>query len=318
MGVKLRKGVMGIVCIYFLLLAGGLSSCKWIAEDVAHCPQTFRLFVRALDAEDQDITSTGEVEEVLLFMFDQEGKLVERVILSAEEVKHRKEVYIEHFGPKKLTFLAVGNPSPAERMRLLKASTMEEVRLELKLENGYAHTTTDLFAGRLERAIIYGTLNSGENATIDIRRVTARVTLTVLGYEAWLKRQGYLASPFDPTDSSKALISFGTSADKYAVSNGIYEGTPTTYRILGHLAGAYGDFHSKELRVFPLMGGDSFILKFHVNGQCIEHFTQDDNGQVLLPVVGKHLNVLIDFRSAQASISIKVTPWNVVHQFVIY
>lgn len=38
----------------------------------------------------------------------------------------------------------------------------------------------------------------------------------------------------------------------------------------------------------------------------------------MLPEIGKMLNILIDMRSGNISVQIVVTPWNIVHQFVIY
>ena len=43
---------------------------------------------------------------------------LDKIILNAEEVKARKPIHIEHYGPKSLTFVAWGNVAPADMASL--------------------------------------------------------------------------------------------------------------------------------------------------------------------------------------------------------
>ena len=292
-----------------------LSGC--IAENIEDCPQPFELTVRAVDISNKDITSVGDVQNVVLFTFDESGKRLDKIILNAEEVKARKTIHIEHYGPKSLTFVAWGNVAPADMARLESVQRIEDVQMPLQRADGFGQYPTDLFSGRLDRQQQYGVLELGEPATIDIYRRTCQVNVTVLGYEQWLDRQGYKRQAFDPTDFAAAQILFGKSLDNYSIVD-TYNGNPTTYRLTGSLDSSTGDYHIAPFRVYPPIDGKPFQLDFYVGNNCLESFTRDSRDTLMLPEIGKMLNILIDMRSGNISVQIVVTPWNIVHQFVIY
>lgn len=292
-----------------------LSGC--IAENLEDCPQPFSLTVRALDASGRDITSEGDVQEVILFTFDETGKCLAKQLLNADEVKARKQIYVKHLGPKKLTFVAWGNPTAADIERLKSVQRIEEVSMPLTVRDGYGEFPPDLFSGRLDRDQTYGGLDEGHSATIDIYRRTCQVTVTVLGYGTWLRQQGYETDPFDPADPA-ARILLGTSPSAYRPVDTL-EGDPVTYRLSGTLDSATDDYHTGTFRVYP--GADPkepFHLDFYVGDTLVESFTIDSVGTPIIPEPGKNLNILIDFRSGSGFIQIVVSPWNIVHQFVIY
>lgn len=292
-----------------------LSGC--IAEDLEDCPQPFELTVRAVDISNQDITSDGDVENVILFTFDESGKRLDKILLNAEEIKSRKPIHIEHYGPKSLTFVAWGNVTPADIARLESVQRIEDVQMPLQRTEGFGQYPTDLFSGRLDREQVYGEVELGKPATIDIYRRTCQVNVTVLGYEQWLGRQADKRQAFDPTDYATAQILFGKSLDNYAIAD-TYDGNPTTYRLTGSLDSSTGDYRIAPFRVYPPIESKPFQLDFYVGDKCLESFTKDSRGTLLLPEIGKMLNVLIDMRSGDIAVQVVVTPWNVVHQFVIY
>lgn len=189
--------------------------------------------------------------------------------------------------------------------------------MPLQRADGFGQYPTDLFSGRLDRQQQYGVLELGEPATIDIYRRTCQVNVTVLGYEQWLDRQGYKRQAFDPTDFAAAQILFGKSLDNYSIVD-TYNGNPTTYRLTGSLDSSTGDYHIAPFRVYPPIDGKPFQLDFYVGNNCLESFTRDSRDTLMLPEIGKMLNILIDMRSGNISVQIVVTPWNIVHQFVIY
>ncbi len=277
----------------------------------------FELTVRAVDISNKDITSDGDVQNVVLFTFDESGKRLDKIILNAEEVKARKPIHIEHYGPKSLTFVAWGNVAPADMARLESVQRIEDVQMPLQRADGFGQYPTDLFSGRLDRQQQYGVLELGEPATIDIYRRTCQVNVTVLGYEQWLDRQGYKRQAFDPTDFAATQILFGKSLDNYSIVD-TYNGNPTTYRLTGSLDSSTGDYHIAPFRVYPPIDGKPFQLDFYVGNNCLESFTRDSRDTLMLPEIGKMLNILIDMRSGNISVQIVVTPWNIVHQFVIY
>lgn len=307
---RVATALAGVVALILLM-----TGC--VAENLEDCPQPFELTVRAIDTSGKDITSDGDVESVILFTFDEKGRCLDKKILTAEEIRTRKQIHIEHFGPKQLTFVAWGNATLADIERFQSVQRIEEVQMPLERQEGFAQYPTDLFSGRLDREQKYGDINLGEPATIDIYRRTCQVNVTVLGYEQWLEQQGYGKKAFDPTDYAAARILFGTSLDNYHIADS-YEGKPITYRLTGSLDETTGDYRISPFRVYPPIEGKPFHLDFYVGDQCLESFTRDSRDQLILPEIGKMLNILIDFRSSDISIQIVVTPWNIVHQFVFY
>src|SRR3712207_8711007 len=57
----------------YTTLFRSLSSC--LKENVADCPRPFQVTVKALDADGNDITESGDVEQVILFVFDENQQI---------------------------------------------------------------------------------------------------------------------------------------------------------------------------------------------------------------------------------------------------
>lgn len=68
---KSNTNKQSFILAALLLLSGLLSGC--IREDNTDCPRPFRLFVKAVDIDLQDITESGEVKQVFLFVYNEKG-----------------------------------------------------------------------------------------------------------------------------------------------------------------------------------------------------------------------------------------------------
>ncbi|BAG32700.1 conserved hypothetical protein [Porphyromonas gingivalis ATCC 33277] len=97
-----------IVSVLILLVAGMFGGC--IKEDYSDCPRPFRLTVRAWDADMQDITETGAVQRVVIFVFDETGRRIDRLMMDAAQVAARKPIPLEYDGPTTVSFVAWANP----------------------------------------------------------------------------------------------------------------------------------------------------------------------------------------------------------------
>ena len=93
-----------IVSVLILLVAGMFGGC--IKEDYSDCPRPFRLTVRAWDADMQDITETGAVQRVVIFVFDETGRRIDRLMMDAAQVAARKPIPLEYDGPTTVSFVA--------------------------------------------------------------------------------------------------------------------------------------------------------------------------------------------------------------------
>lgn len=58
-----------------------LTGC--IYDDLSECPRPFFLKVKAIDADNKDITSGGAVQSVVLFFFDEAGNCLQTKELNA-------------------------------------------------------------------------------------------------------------------------------------------------------------------------------------------------------------------------------------------
>ncbi|MBR8763285.1 FimB/Mfa2 family fimbrial subunit [Porphyromonas levii] len=298
-----------------------LISTSCIKEDLSDCPLPFDITVRALDSENNDITADGDVQSVVVFIFDEKGYLIDRVMMGADQVKARTPIHFKKVGLnlKDVTFVAWGNLSDQDKANLEGVKKMDDLVVALnrtRAAEQLVNSPEDLFSGKLVRTIKYGSVLKDEDGVIDIYRRTASVNITVIGYEGWLKRNGYPKKAFDPKDLKAAKILFGTSPETYTLVDQL-GGELVIYRPTGTMNNM-GDYRIAPFRVYPSLDGKLFSLDFWVNDHKALSFTKDSTGKPILPVVGKMLNLLIDFRSAEVSITVVVTPWNIVHQFVQY
>lgn len=310
-----------IKIVSMVTLVALFSTSCGIKEDLSDCPLPFDITVRALDSENNDITTDGDVRNVVVFIFDEKGYLIDRVTMGAEQVKAKTPIHIYKLGLKleEVTLVAWGNLSDEDQNKLQGVKKMEDLVVALtptRATESLAKSPEDLFSGKLVRTIKYGSLLKDEDGVIDIYRRTASVNITVVGYDGWLKRNGYPKKPFDPSDLKAAKIIFGESPSAYAVVDQLV-GDMVSYRPIGTMDDR-GDYRIAPFRVYPSLEGKLFSLDFWVNDKMTISFTQDSTGKPILPVVGKMLNLLIDFRSAEVSVTVVVTPWNIVHQFVQY
>ena len=58
------------------------------------------------------------------------------------------------------------------------------------------------------------------------------------------------------------------------------------------------------------------MLDILFNGEVIYTATKGSDGKPFIPEAGRLLNIIIDFGATKPAIIVKVTPWNVVYQYV--
>lgn len=295
-----------------VLLSTLLPGC--IDEDISICPQTFWLQVAAFDSEMKDITEQGEVQSVVVFVFDENGKYLDRMTLSAEEFAQRKPLYIEKYGPKKLNFVGLANLSGENLKSLESVKTLSDLSVRLSSTDGLAISPNDLFSGTLEAAVKYGTIDEPENIVLKIYRCTSRVNIKIIGFEDWLKRNGIdpLVLPFDPNEVE---IRLGTGLDTHIPADN-FTGQDVFYRPSGEMV--KGNYFVPPFRIFPTRDQKSLSLDIYIKGKKILSFTEGSDGVKFIPELGKMLNILIDLKSAKLSVWVVVTPWEYVYQFVEY
>lgn len=281
-----------------LLLSALLGGCN-IREDNTDCPRPFRLFVKAIDIDLQDITDSGEVESVSLFVYNELGELIQAIELDANHIKSRKPIAIEipYPGFKSLNFVAWGNVNDQV--------SFDKSNLGVTLKNsaeGVANSPSDLFYGTLNVGLEYGGLEYAGDQTIVISRKTSQVVITANGLKQWNgnKEGVYSYRIFESHNSYNG--------------NGELFGNMVSYKPNSQLD-SNGNMVASLFRTFPTTDNKTYTLEILFNGEVIYTATKGTDGKPFVPQVGRVLNIFLEFTS-QISIQVMVTPWNVVHQFV--
>lgn len=292
-----------------LLITGLLSSC--LKEDLSDCPRPFQVTIKALDADLNDITEDGAVQQVILFVFNEHGQIVSAFERTADQVKNRTpiDIKLDYPGHKSLKFAAWGNLD--EKVDFSQISTVKQLTdlyVKLKSQSTTLATATvaqspgDLFFGNLEVPVEYGGIEPGRSHVIEITRKTAAVTITTINLKQW-------------NNSKEGTYSYlvRESLDGYD-KDGILTGNSVSYLPTATFNDK-GNFVAPIFRTFPTEPGKSFVVDILYNGEVIFTADKDSDGNPFVPEVGRTLNIIIVLTSKLQIIS-AVTPWNVVYQYV--
>ena len=294
-----------------VLLTVMLSSC--LKEDLSVCPRPFQITVKVVDADGNGITESGDVEQVIMFVFDEEEKIFKSFYLSASEVKQRKalQIVMDYPGHSLLKFVAWGNLD--ENVDYSNISDVKELKdLYVRLRSAdseqtdqrMAYSPSDLFYGTISVPVEYGGTTSGTSHVLEITRKTAGVTITSLNLKQW-----------NGNGEGSYSYSVRESLDTYDM-NGNLTGTRSFYSPPATF-NKNGNFVAPIFYIFPAAFGKSIVVDILYNGEVIFTADRDSMGKPFNAEVGRTLNILIDFK-ATLSINVNVTPWNQVFQYVEY
>ncbi len=286
-----------------LLMIGLLSSC--LKEDFSDCPRPFRLFVKAVDADENDITESGDIKQAILFVFNEDGQIVNTVSLTAEQIKSREpvDVKLAYPGHKSLKFAVWANNGDIEFPETASVKQRTDIYAKLISDNGTAQSPDDLFFGELDVPVEFGGFEPSGDQTVIIRRKTAQVKITAINLEQWHQNNG------------KGVYSFRLkeSPDTYDYA-GMLSGDRVNY--LPASAMTDGTLGTSVFRTYPTENQEPFTLEILHDGEVIYSADMNNAGVPFIPQVGRMLNIIIDFR-AEIQIFVEVTPWDVVYQYVI-
>lgn len=291
--------------VAMLLLTGLLSSC--LNEDLSDCPRPFQVTIKALDADLNDITEDGAVQQVILFVFNENGQVVYAFELTTDQIKNRKpiEIKLDYPGYNNLTFVAWGNlDEKVDFSQINTVKQMQDLYVKLKKQNGIAQTSGDLFHGTINVPVEYGGIEYGTSHVVEISRKTAGVTITTVELKQWNgnKEGAYSYVVRESLDTY--------DQDGNLTGNSVSYSPPADFQ-------ANGNFVAPIFYAFPPAPGKSFVVDILFNGEVIFKADKDSDGNPFVPQLGRTLNILIVL-SAKLQVKSIVTPWNVVYQYVEY
>jgi len=278
--------------LYFCFLCCFVSSC--INEDIEGC-RHFALTVKAVGADGEDI-NIDSLHSLSVFMFKDNAYV--GMVPSGSDGTYQ----LGYDKGVSLTFVAWANlNSDSLNVSRLSAGTkIEDALVQLKQDGGYDLSCSDLFYARKD---FLATRSSGaqeDTATLVLKRTVSSLTITAKHLEQY----------------------FGQSPSyRYEV-----RGTKNTFNFLGELTGydasyspvSYFDsnrnFVTPVFHVFPSGDNEQVSVDIYRGDTRIFTANTDTHGVPLKAVVGKQVNILIDFSSA--SFTFKVSPWGVFEQNV--
>ncbi|MFA6702715.1 MAG: FimB/Mfa2 family fimbrial subunit [Dysgonamonadaceae bacterium] len=298
-----NRSKFSLYLVIIFLITGFLSSC--FKEDLTDCPRPFQVTIKALDIDLNDITESGDVKNVILFMFDENLQLVDAFELNTNQIKNREpiDILIDYPGYESLFFVAWGNVD--ELVDHSNVSTVKELLdlfVKLKMKDGYAMPPGDLFRGNLTVPVEYGTTEAGQSQVVEIKRITSGVAITSIDLKEW---NGSQAGTY-----SYVLHESYDNLDP----NGNPTGNQVSYLPPSSFI-TNGNFTAPIFYVFPTTQGKSLVLDILFNGNVIFTANKDANGNPFNPQTGRTLNIILDF-TAEIDIITAITPWNVVYQYV--
>lgn len=285
------NGLFAILCIY--MLAGCMR------ENLDDCLE-FALTVKIVDAEGKDITNSGIVSTVDLYLFDNNGFI--RMAPKGSDV----DFLFSQDKSQNLKIVGWGNLNPDSlRYELPEPGTpIEDMMLEL-LQNadGSHQVANDLFYSRHE----LGTSTRGmqeEYITLTMTRCVASVSVRALRLNEYFGEEVSGPFRFEVRNTGSMLNFWGESA------NDLARHFPEVQ------VDEHGTLSTDVFRVFPAKEDSSILVDIFNGDELLFTVETDGDGEKLRTVAGMHTDIQIDFLATGVQVTITVEPWNTIEQEV--
>lgn len=303
------KGLLFFTLCFCSLL---LSSCSSFNEDLDAC---HRLTLKAVNANGDDITGSGDVSAVSLFVFDAAYNYLQTVEMSAQQIVNRQEIILDYPKNSTLHLIAWGNAS-TDRYVITKGLSMEEFALQLQSDGGLAATQdNELFYGNKAVSTALFTLVKDEE--IVIRPKTASVYMWTQGlsyYNDKLRREGLRSDGAEPFDCDffldKTLSAYN--------HEGVLQGDSVYYNPSGEWTdAAYSDWRTPES--YKIFAGENMSAALALDGQVYDTVLTDDEGNPISVKETEEVLVVFVWGEDGTYLGARVTvrPWQYVDDPVI-
>lgn len=282
------RSIPGILYFMFTLLL--LPGC--IAENTDDCFKGIPLKVK-LSADIPEET----IKDMSLYVFDDKDLLLDILPVNTTE-----PVTLNYPGIPALHCITLGNTqdgtllvSPLKKGDLCSDGFISlKPSASMKAETGLYTSPADLFYGELkiENNI---TSSHAEERIVDISRMTASMNITLRGLQKLTGTE----------DGNYSLVISETSSRMDF--NGNYGGAPASYSPAVNPA-VNKDFEVSMFRLFPTTNGGGLTIDIYHNRSLLKSITTDSSGKPIVPVVGKTVNVLLNFEGS-VGVEIEITGW---------
>lgn len=289
-------GIITLVLLVHTIVIGG---CGQIYDDYSCCPKPFMLYLKFIDSNGNDITSTNVFENTEIFVFTKEGKYVDKIKVKGDNINKRVPIEIRYNNHKQLKFIVWGG------IKSTRSLSLKDTYIKLKSEEGVATSPNDLFYGKEIIDIEFGKYEYSKEQTIIFRRITSSVVILAKN----------LKNMYPQTNTEDFSFLLKYSLDSYNI-NGDIIGDKISYKPNMNKSDN-GDIISSIFRTIPTRDNESYTVEIYHKGNLIGSFNKDSKGNNFIPKVGKLLNIILDFKNL-LSIKVVLTPWDEVYQEVDY
>lgn len=280
-----RPGILSFMLTLLLL-----SGC--IAENTDDCSKGIPLKVNLPPG-----ISGETIKDMSLYVFDDKNLLLDILAVSTSE-----PVILNYPGISGLHCVTWCNTQDGTILvnPLMKGDPFSEGFISLKPavstrtgKNTYT-SPTDLFYGELNIENT-STPNHIEAHEITVSRMVASMNITIRGLE--------LLSENNDGDYSLIVHETASRVD----FEGSFGGEPASYAFTSDFKPGK-DYTVPPFNLFPTMGNNGLSIDIYRNGSLLRSVSVDNSHQPIIPVVGKTLNVLLNFK-LDVSVEIAITGW---------
>lgn len=293
----MNKHISTILYLLLLLAPAVLPGC--IKEDGgADCPTAAHyLMVRSYDADNKEITGTGAIRDVVLYVFDNNGNYLEK-ITGAENLP----IPLNYPEGASIHIVGWGNSGGGNQVMPDLAAGTPLANALVKLNNTKAEnpetnasSPDDLFWGNADVSLVAPPGETGEiRHDLSVKRKAASMNISIKGLQGWA----------NTTDTDFTLVVHGSrNTIDFGGNN---TGDPAAYTPT-LLPDNNGVFTTGIFNTFP--SGDIVVsIDIYKGNEKIYTVAADKDGKPFVLPDGRLLNVFIDF-TGTGNVSFTVTEW---------
>lgn len=259
----------------------------------------YALNIRAVDAEGNDLTTSGILEKADIYLFNERGfvRMVPRGVSSDYLFAEDKS--------EKLTLIAWGNVKEDTLItaQIAPGTPIEEARLQLRQHAEGNHLpVTDLFHCRkdLQKPTATRAMEE-ESITLVMQRLVAGISI----------RTRYLAERYPHDGQPCHFIVRGTGCE--LDFTGKVTGSGSGYRPAS-ATDDKGDVYAPPFHIFPTGDGEQIEIDVFCGQQKLCTIARDNDFRPLCAPAGKQTDIDLDFRYAKPNVNITIVPWGETNQ----
>lgn len=284
-----------------------------IKESLDPC---YKLYLRAENVRGDDITVLGQVRDVSLFVFDENGNYLETRALDKSFITTRQEIVLTNYpADKKLHLVAWGNLGDKTNQQITEPKTLNDLKLMLKSNNGIAQSPDSLYYGSKDVLATDGGIS--QNDTLVVRIKTGTITIKTEGVQNMTKSVNEFGFGMDNTLDTYDAAGVQTGDEVAYQPESVYDSSISEWRTAGEVSPETVGKAGGMQNVFP---GDNLTFTLDQNGQQlmkVNKILNIETGVEEVPSVtaGGRLDIIFSFDAdGNVSARMRVSPWGIVDE----